>query len=589
VSAESFLARAGRAVRLGSGRVLISLRDRVVEAYEHLARVWESFDRFRSIDEQSRELARRGWESDGSLAEEVRTLERIGLLRRKSDILADLCRGGRADAPPPRTAAWLTRGRPRLAARSILSFTSACGDQDLEIRIFDDTPDCRDIGPLAAELSRAGTPQRGRRSVLCADRQAAARYRDRLAALSGAPPALVAFAVDGAEALPLRFGAASNLLLLSGGHDRYLQSDDDTVFGLRAPDFCDASSTRIAARFDPLEVLYPETPDDVENLPVTDASPLEAHGRLLGRTMADCLGTGTVDLGDVTPDLAEELLNGEGRVAATMAGIAGYTGTENSRMILGLRGQSREAEMACPDSYRRARLSRTYIRAAPSWVVSAGELFMATSIGLDPARMLPPFPPMGRNGDGLFGMVLRRVLPDGLIGHLPFAVLHDPGPLGPFPPESLHLMAPRTAELMTLLLTSCPRLFGGAPEARMAQLGGHLVAAASLGVEDFEVHLRELWLKQMQGYVGYLDGLLSRFERTPEEWARDVEQHIDAVSAHALTAHPMVPRDVPGEPLQALTAARDACHMYGELLAAWPLIRGAAARIEEPLMKPLGA
>jgi len=90
---------------------------------------------------------------------------------------------------------------------------------------------------------------------------------------------------------------------------------------------------------------------------------------------------------------------------------------------------SRDLLMDSPEAYARARFSRHFIRAARAWSVSGGEMLVAPQIALDNRLLIPPFLPSGRNCEGILAMVLRRTQPDAFIGHLPFAIVHDPGPL----------------------------------------------------------------------------------------------------------------------------------------------------------------
>ena len=51
---------------------------------------------------------------------------------------------------------------------------------------------------------------------------------------------------------------------------------------------------------------------------------------------------------------------------------------------------------------------------------------MAMHCGLDNRLALPPFLPVLRNGDGLFGQMLKSCRPSGLTAYLPLAIAHLP-------------------------------------------------------------------------------------------------------------------------------------------------------------------
>jgi hypothetical protein len=588
VASGTFCARKGTALRLGEDRVLIAGDGFAVEVDGYLAQVWESFDRFRTIPQQQEVLQRRGWEVQSSLVEAVEQLEKSRLLVRGDELTGKLKSPGTSEVPAPRIAAWLTRGRPGMAARSIASFVAACGpDFAGEIRVFDDTPDGSDRNRLSEELRKAGAPAGPLQRLLYAHRAAAGHFREELCTRAAISPGLASFALEGLGDEGWRCGAARNVVLLSSVGERFLFSDDDTHFGFRKPATSNDSAWRITASFDPLDAGFP-TPEEIRRMARAARNPVEAHAVLLGKPLGAGFAFGEPDLGDLTVDLTEELLHGSARVAVTMAGTAGHSGMENSRMVLGARGRTREALFRSADGYSRARLSRSCVRTAASWTVSGGELLVAPSIGLDNSLFLPPFPPVGRNAEGIFSMVLRKVDPGALIGHLPCAVIHDPGPLPPFSPESLHDLTPRLPELMTLLLVHAPPLYGDSRDQRLAQLGRYFAAVAGQSTTDFDSHLRGLWLRQMEGYVGFLDALLARHRGESAEWESDVEAHLRAVGERASGACSMAPRDL-GDPHTAMETARRVIGLYGELLVAWPAIRRAAGEIGPCLFTPLAS
>ncbi len=70
--------------------------------------------------------------------------------------------------------------------------------------------------------------------------------------------------------------------------------------------------------------------------------------------------------------------------------------------------------------------SRQVLRCSPAWAVTDNAWFMATVAAFDGTGFLPPFVPVDRNQDALFGMLLRMASPSDLIGHVPVAVAHEP-------------------------------------------------------------------------------------------------------------------------------------------------------------------
>lgn len=68
--------------------------------------------------------------------------------------------------------------------------------------------------------------------------------------------------------------------------------------------------------------------------------------------------------------------------------------------------------------------SREIFRHVRDWTLCRGAHFMAVLSAYDGTRDLPPFYPVGRGEDAVFGQLLAAR--GALIGHAPYAVLHDP-------------------------------------------------------------------------------------------------------------------------------------------------------------------
>ena len=79
-------------------------------------------------------------------------------------------------------------------------------------------------------------------------------------------------------------------------------------------------------------------------------------------------------------------------------------------------------------TYHAATRAREIVRSTPAYTVSDADDLMAGSLGLDLdiTKPVPPFFPVLRNEDGLFGSHLRLTAPDARLGFCPIALLHAP-------------------------------------------------------------------------------------------------------------------------------------------------------------------
>jgi hypothetical protein len=216
------------------------------------------------------------------------------------------------------------------------------------------------------------------------------------------------------------------------------------------------------------------------------------------------------------------------------------------------------------------------LRAAPAVTLSQSPFLMTMHCGLDNRQALPPFLPVLRNADGVFGQLLRAVYPQGAIAHLPAAVLHLPGEPRAFQEQGRE--KPRLASLLVLLVRSlAPAAFPAEPRQRLHSIGEGLVQAASLPAAGFAALLCGLWAEEMSRHVLALEGLLQEHGGEPGYWAADAKAWLEQVRRQVTAEEPLLPADLPAP--QAAVVAQGLVRAYGELLLAWPALREAAAAL----------
>ena len=266
-------------------------------------------------------------------------------------------------------------------------------------------------------------------------------------------------------------------------------------------------------------------------------------------------------------------------MAVTMAGACGDSGMDSPHFVLWLSGRSREAVLASEEIFLAARRSREVLRAVPCTTISQSAFFMPMHCGLDNRFVLPPFLPVLRNADGIFGQLLRAARPEGSVAHLPSAVLHLPGEPRAFPED--RSFQPRLADLILLLARSLsPAPWLPDPEQRLLAIGGGLVQAGRLRPSAFAGLMRELWASEISRHIMALERLLDRFEDTPEYWAQGAEAWIEEARRHLTGGEALVP-ELAGRSAGAEgpALAQRVVRAYGELLLAWPSLRAASAEL----------
>lgn len=543
---------------------------------------------FRTLEEHARDRCEEMGLGSGEVGAVRRDLERLaaqGVLL-SLDHLLERGAGARATetaVPPIGTIGIVTCDRPGALGRGLASHAEGvrgCG-REVEFLVVDDS---RDPGAPRAMRALLGTLAAERAiRIRYAGRQEKARFAAALASETGVADEVVAFAMFDPEGVGMTAGANRNALLLATAGDVALSVDDDVVWRTAripgaAPGLAlDSGTTPWQWWFFPdrarlLGALAPGPPDA-----------LAAHEGLLGRDPSACLGehaAGGHDLGGAGAGLLGLLESGRGRVVLTMSGRAGDSGMTDP-IALDLEGPSRERLVESEVAYGMASTSREVIRGVVRPTIGDRMPCSTLALGLDNRQGLPPFFPVGRGQDVVFGLVVRACVTGACVGSLPVALLHAPPETRAFAPGDVWRLAAsyRVAWLLIDCLgTLVDSVVGAEAPARTRALGWRLCDLASLAPTEFRDHVSTA--RRMRGSVriARLEAALEAFEGAPDFWAADVRRHVETLRDTLARDDVDVPDDLRAgrDPDQARARARRLVGRYGELLRAWPdLVEGA--------------
>ena len=408
---------------------------------------------------------------------------------------------------------------------------------------------------------------RGAQHIRYAGRLERSRYADALAKESGTAPDVVRFALLGDSRCTLSTGANRNALLLDTIDSLVMSVDDDTRGEVAsAPGAEDGLS--FFTGYDPTEFwFFPDRTAALASVSFEPIDILRLHETLLGRATADFGGA---------PD-------SRGRVAVTLNGLVGDSGMRSPRYYLMLSGDSRRRLVASEAGYRSAFQSREILRSVRRPTVSTGPFLMTTFFGLDNRVLLPPFFPVQRNSDGIFGLMLQKTTSH-RTALLPYVLLHAPPPRT-FEPDAILTDADRLQ--LADVIMNCVFAFNagaGLPdETRLNRLGRHLRWLGSLGLAEFDAYVRSQQQFRTMAFVTALQAQLQANAGEPQYWAADVARMIERLSTAASAGDYTSPRDLStGEAADAgRRLGQELVERFGELLEAWPAIVAAARTLRE--------
>jgi hypothetical protein len=556
---------------------------RGVSLAEELRIVHDRCTRFLMLEDHARQIA-----SDTALAESS-VLQHLEALRARGALLS-FEQSARAAAcspevPPITSVVFPTRDRVEMAERAARALVQSAEKHGRapEVVILD--------GSSAPEVRRAyremveGLRKQTRLRIAYAGFEEKLAYILRLSATAHVEPRIAKVGLLGSDESTFGAGANRNVMLLGGTGQLMLSVDDDVVcrsFFARFPE----PGMSFEGEQDCIEFsCYRDRTSALAAVVESDCDVLAEHEKMLGRPLGSLLdgqhGTGLTGTNGACAHMLLSLKHGTGTVRLTQTGIVGDSGMDSGFVLLGHNGGATHAQLTgSEEAYRMAFGTREMSRGVRRFTVSHGGPFVATAFGLDNRGLLPPFLPVLRNEDGVFGAVGHLCIPESYTGHVPLYLLHDPPALRTVPARAYLEAAShvRMSEVMVACMLQGLPVIQGRTQAgeRLRAMGDHLSSVAKRPGIEFERAVRQAVAGVAQRQAARLQRALDRFAGVPDFWARDVRKAIVRLSERAHGEAGWLPIDIPGTPEEVAAGLRSRIADYGALLGAWPALAEAA-------------
>jgi hypothetical protein len=360
-----------------------------------------------------------------------------------------------------------------------------------------------------------------------------------------------------------------------------LQVDDDTVCAA-GPCPVTKSGLTLTSQYDPTDMWFPPEFEE-RSLQQAENDIFQLHTQYLGGTLRDHIdrhAPDQIDLQQLGPSFFHKLHPDGGSVLVSSMGISGDSGTASTWSLMCLDESMRARLVSSESQYRHAMANHQVVRCATSATIGDRTYISGANMGLDNRRLLPPFMPVQRSQDSIFCSMVHASNA-GYFAHLPWVLEHTRAS------RWQHDIARQAGGLLSgrIILALVQRftpMRHKTTEANLLALGRYLEELGSLPLDEFEDVVRQAAWSIGLDQISTLEGLLRRYGRRPDYWARDLQQYIDAKRLAMPTAHHHIPADlIEAFGLdQARTMTPRLVRRLGQLLQVWPELRNTARELQ---------
>jgi hypothetical protein len=385
------------------------------------------------------------------------------------------------------------------------------------------------------------------------------------------------------------YGLARTLcLLLSVGHRAIVMDDDVICAAVPSPHKRDG----IAFGAPPREVeSYASEQDILQRTAKADFDPLTGHARCLGLTLGQAitkLGSGQLLPQDLHNANAAYLSQwrAESPILVTQSGTLGNAGTRTPEWIFTIDPTSSQRLLANPGGLETALSSQQFWRGQPRPLFTRMSVISQVT-GLDNSQLLPPYFPVFRDEDYLFGAMVEYLHPTAAVLEYDWSVPHFPietrsGVLEIEPATGKGRFRPGK------FITDRTVYEPGIPvETRLQSLAVLVKELAESSDQGLLTRYRAEVADNQCDELRKFSACLQNGVKRPPVWQGYLEESLESVtgalqSVARLTDIADIPDDL--EPQAILEQFRVYANDFAAALAAWPAIRETADTVTSAML-----
>ena len=375
-------------------------------------------------------------------------------------------------------------------------------------------------------------------------------------------------------------------LLLSCGH-RLVMMDDDSICNVYDPPqlkpnitFSDdpRDADFFASEQDWAHWHQPINPDPVSRhmqclgLPFSEAVAVLGQGNLKPAGLRNAT---TLQISELEPDSP---------VLMTECGSLGCPGTTRNTWLPNMSENSLQRMLKSGEKTTNA-LTRRKVWSGRNHPHFAPRPNMSQITGFDNRHMLPPYLPIMRAQDRLFGYMLDFIFPSAVTLDYPWAIPHLPIPEREWQNKDLNFTPADSFPgfFFEMILENKSSCLSDSPADRLANLSAWFKKMSTASSKSLGDMYRDTRLSDDSDQLEQLSGLLTATEEAPVNWqnylrngSKELNRDLEVASRPDFAVKGL-PKGMEGEELIGFW--RDVWAGFADALNAWPEIRQAAAEI----------
>jgi hypothetical protein len=384
------------------------------------------------------------------------------------------------------------------------------------------------------------------------------------------------------------YGRTRNLALLLSVGRQLVLLDDDIIYHRHLPPAVEAGA-RISPR--PRDAEFYSNNEEWERFASTNTTdPASEFASLLGCTLEQALAT--LELKQLPQERLTELMpidlpvvQKDAQILAAGCGTFGDPGMASNGWLYEVSPAARNSLLRSEAFYQEARSRRNIWSGRHAVNFSPRFVLLSQMTGVDNRELLPPYFPLFRNEDFLFGENLQFLHPNSLMVDFPWALPHLPLEERQWNKGSIsrpmnYGMLAFTADYLASTRSAYQSTD---PSVRLQALSHHFIDLGTLDDASLGELIKHETCGLQSARVQRLDKILREFPGAPDYWAEDVREAIAANQRGLLEAQddpfPHCLKDVPKD--QRLQHARGLWEKFGQSLSAWEDIRQVAQLISQ--------